>query len=53
MLVLYHKFAKTTIKQNYELICMAFGEAYHKSIITENFMADYKRVKMLWTGYLL
>lgn len=38
-------FSKTTIKQNYELICMAFGEAYHKGIITENFMAGYKRVK--------
>lgn len=24
---------------------MAFGEAYHKGIITENFMAGYKRVK--------
>lgn len=38
-------YSKTTIKQNYELICMGFGEAYHQGIIQDNFMSGYKRVK--------
>ena len=26
-------YSKTTIKQNYELLCMGFGEAYHQGIM--------------------
>ena len=37
-------YSKTTIKQNYELLCMGFGEAYHQGIIQDNFMAGYKRI---------
>lgn len=38
-------YSKTTIKQNYELLCMGFGEAYHQQIIKENFLAGYKRIE--------
>lgn len=38
-------YSKTTIKQNYELLCMGFGEAYHQQIIQDNFMAGYKRIE--------
>ena len=38
-------YSKTTIKQNYELLCMGFGEAYHSKLINENFMTGYKRVE--------
>ena len=38
-------YSKTTIKQNYELLCMGFGEAYHQQIITDNFMTGYKRIE--------
>lgn len=45
-------YSKTTIKQNYELLCMGFGEAYHQGIIEENFMAGYKRVKKPKSEYV-
>lgn len=38
-------YSRTTIKQNYELLCMGFGEAYHQQIIKENFMVGYKRIE--------
>lgn len=31
-------YSKSTIKQIYELICMAFGQATYENIITDNFM---------------
>lgn len=45
-------YSKTTIKQNYELLCMGFGEAYHQKIIKENFLAGYKRVKKPKSEYV-
>ena len=38
-------YSKSTIKQNYELICMAFGQASYENIITDNFMTGWKRVE--------
>lgn len=38
------KYSESTIKQNYELLCMGFGEAEYQKIIEENFMTGYKRV---------
>ena len=38
-------YSESTIKQNYELLCMGFGEAYHQAIINDNFMTGYKRVE--------
>jgi integrase len=38
------KYSESTIKQNYELLCMGFGEAEYQKIIQENFMTGYKRV---------
>ena len=38
-------YSKTTIKQNYELLSIGFGEAYHKSVIRENFLSGYKKVE--------
>lgn len=38
-------YSKSTIKQNYELICMAFGQATYENIITDNFMTGWKRVE--------
>ena len=38
------KYSESTIKQNYELLCMGFGEADYQKIIAENFMTGYKRV---------
>lgn len=45
-------YSKTTIKQNYELLCMGFGEAYHQGIIQDNFMAGYKRIKKPKSEYV-
>lgn len=45
-------YSSTTIKQNYELLCMGFGEAYHQKIIKENFLAGYKRVKKPKSEYV-
>ena len=38
------KYSESTIKQNYELLCMGFGEAEYQKIIQENFMSGYKRI---------
>lgn len=38
-------YSKSTIKQTYELICMAFGQATYENIITDNFMTGWKRVE--------
>ena len=38
------KYSDSTIKQNYELLCMGFGEAEYQNIIQTNFMTGYKRV---------
>lgn len=38
------KYSESTIKQNYELLCMGYGEAEYQKIIEENFMTGYKRV---------
>ena len=38
-------YSKSTIKQTYELICMAFGQAKYENIITDNFMDGYNRVE--------
>lgn len=38
-------YSKSTIKQTYELICMAFGQATYENIITDNLMAGWKRVE--------
>ena len=39
------QYSKSTIKQIYELICMAFGQATYENIITDNFMTGWKRVE--------
>ncbi len=39
------QYSVSAIKQNYELICMAFGQASYEHIINENFMAGWKRVE--------
>lgn len=46
------KYSESTIKQNYELLCMGFGEAEYQKIIEENFMAGYKRVKKPKSEYV-
>ena len=38
-------YSKSTIKQIYELICMAFGQATYENIIIDNFMTGWKRVE--------
>lgn len=38
-------YSKSTIKQNYEEICMAFGKAKYENIISYNFMEGYNRVE--------
>ncbi len=38
-------YSASTIKQIYELICMAFGQATYENIITDNFMTGWKRVE--------
>lgn len=38
-------YSKSTIKQIYELICMAFGQATYENMITDNFMTGWKRVE--------
>lgn len=39
------KYSKSTIKQNYELLCMAFGQASYEHIITDNFLMGWKRIE--------
>ena len=38
-------YSTSTIKQTYELICMAFGKAKYENIIEDNFMEGYNRVE--------
>lgn len=38
-------YSASTIKQVYELICMAFGQSTYENILTNNFMEGYKRVE--------
>ena len=38
------RYSESTIKQNYELLCMGYGEAKYQNIIEENFMTGYKRI---------
>ncbi len=38
-------YSKSTIKQIYELLCIAFGQASYEHIITDNFLAGWKRVE--------
>lgn len=38
-------YSQSTIKQIYELLCMAFGQATYENIITDNFMTGWKRVE--------
>ena len=45
-------YSKSTIKQVYELICMAFGQATYENIITNNFMQGYKRVEKPKSEYI-
>ena len=44
-------YSKSTIKQIYELLCMAFGQAKYESIITDNFMEGYNRVEKPKSDY--
>ena len=46
------KYSESTIKQNYELLCMGFGEAEYQKIIQENFMAGYKRINKPKSEYV-
>lgn len=46
------KYSESTIKQNYELLCMGYGEAEYQKIIEENFMAGYKRVNKPKSEYV-
>lgn len=43
---------KSTIKQYYELLCMAFGQASYEHIITENFLAGWKRIEKPISEYV-
>lgn len=45
-------YSESTIKQIYELICMAFGQASYENIITNNFMEGYKRVEKPKSEYI-
>ena len=38
-------YSTSTIKQVYEELCMAFGQAKYQNIITDNFMDGYNRVE--------
>lgn len=38
-------YSTSTIKQNYELLCMAFGQAKYENIIADNFMEGYNRIE--------
>ncbi len=38
-------YSRTTIKQNYELLSIGFGEACHKAVIKENFLSGYKKIE--------
>lgn len=46
------KYSKSTIKQNYELLCMGFADAKYQGIIEDNFMDGYKRVSKPESEYI-
>ena len=46
------KYSESTIKQNYELLCMGFGEAEYQKIIQQNFMTGYKRINKPKSEYV-
>lgn len=46
------KYLESTIKQNYELLCMGYGEAEYQKIITNNFMQGYKRISKPKSEYV-
>ena len=46
------KYSESTIKQNYELLCMGYGEAKYQNIIEENFMTGYKRITKPKSEYI-
>lgn len=46
------KYSESTIKQNYELLCMGFGEAEYQKIIQQNFMVGYKRINKPKSEYV-
>ena len=39
------QYSRSTIKQNYELLCIAFGQASYEHMITDNFLAGWKRIE--------
>ena len=45
-------YSTSTIKQIYELICMAFGQAVYENILTSNFMQGYKRIEKPKSEYI-
>lgn len=45
-------YSKSTIKQYYGLLCMAFGQASYEHIITENFLAGWKRIEKPTSEYV-
>lgn len=46
------EYSSSTIKQTYELICMAFGKAKYENIIEDNFMEGYNRVEKPKSSYV-
>ena len=44
-------YSKSTIKQIYELLCMAFGQASYEHIITDNFLTGWKKIKKPKSNY--
>lgn len=44
-------YSKSTIKQIYEILCMAFGQASYEHIITDNFLAGWKRIEKPRSNY--
>lgn len=45
------EYSHSTIKQNYELLCMAFGQASYEHIITDNFLSGWKRIEKPRSSY--
>lgn len=44
-------YSKSTIKQLYEILCMAFGQATYEHIITDNFLTGWKRIEKPKSNY--
>ena len=45
-------YSKSTIKQYYELLCMAFGQASYEHIITDNFLTGWKKIRKPKSEYV-